>query len=766
MPWSELLDKLGTVTRTSETMAEYKAMKRDQQADVKDVGGFVGGYCNNGSRSDVRFRSVLCLDADYADNELWPDWSLLYGNAAAVYSTHKHTPEKQRLRLVVPLSRNVTPDEYQAIGRRVADTLGIDKFDDTTYQAQRVMFWPSCSTDGEFVFNYIDGEFLDPDKVLNTYVDWCDVSSWPMSSRVAEVVKKEATKQQDPLSKPGLIGAFCRAYSIHEAIAQFIPEYEPTDDGRYTYTEGSTAAGIVIYDDKFSYSHHATDPASMQLCNAWDLVRLHRYHELDDDCDPDTPMTKRPSYQAMCDLATADKKVVVQSVSDRMAEAEEAFNTPLEEGEDWRSKLETGKKGEILSTRENIMVILNHDPKLAGTLALNEMSQNIEMLSKTPWRRGKFPKAWVDADDSGLAHYLERTYGVDNKGKMFDAVNLVAMQHTYHPVRDYLDSCEWDGVPRVDTLFVNYLGAEDNEYVRTVTRKTLVGAVARIYDPGCKFDYVLTLRGSQGQGKSAFLGKLAVDWFTDSFNTVQGKEAYEQILGVWIVEIAELSAFRKAEVETIKQFVSKQSDRFRPAYGKRTQEFPRQCIFFGTTNETQFLRDNTGNRRFWILDTPNDPTQDQWADLTPETIKLIWGEAKKMYQDGEKLYLSREMEKVAREVQSMYEEENPNVGVVEEYLNRLLPEGWKDMDVYQRRNWLEGKNEGTVERRTVSAVEVWVEALNGNPDRFDGHAGKTVRDIMAKLPEWKRQGNYFISTGPYGRQRYYARRVTSDTTGA
>ena len=129
MKWSELLERMSKTVRTTETIAEYRAMTRDQQSERKDQGGFVGGYCNEGSRSNIRFRSVLCLDADFADNDLWSDWCMLYGNAGAVYSTHKHTPEKPRLRLVVPLARNVDPDEYQAIGRRVADTLGIDKFD-------------------------------------------------------------------------------------------------------------------------------------------------------------------------------------------------------------------------------------------------------------------------------------------------------------------------------------------------------------------------------------------------------------------------------------------------------------------------------------------------------------------------------------------------------------------------------------------------------------------------------------------------------------
>ena len=192
--WSELLDRLSQTTRTPETVAEYKSMSRDKQSDLKDVGGFVGGYCNNGSRSNVRHRSVLCLDADFADAELWPDWEFLYGNAAAIYSTHKHTPNKPRLRLVVPLARNVEPDEYQAIGRRVAATLGIDKFDDTSYQPQRLMYWPSTSQDGEYVFDYIDAPLLDPDVVLGTYHDWRDISAWPMSSRSSEIIKEIAAK--------------------------------------------------------------------------------------------------------------------------------------------------------------------------------------------------------------------------------------------------------------------------------------------------------------------------------------------------------------------------------------------------------------------------------------------------------------------------------------------------------------------------------------------------------------------------------------------
>ena len=758
LQWSELLARMEAVTRTPESVAEYKAMGREQQSEIKDVGGFVGGYCNNGSRSDIRHRSLVCLDADFATPGLWDDWTLLYGNAGAVYSTHKHTPEKPRLRLVIPLGRNVSPDEYQAIGRRIAATLGIDQFDDTSYQPQRMMYWPSASRDGEYVFRYYDGPLLDPDAILATYHDWRDISAWPASSRVAEVVQKSAAKQRDPLEKGGLVGAFCRTYSIEEAIAEFVPSYTPGSDGRYTYTEGSTADGVVLYDGKFSYSHHATDPASMQLCNAWDLVRLHRFSALDEDCAPGTQAAFLPSYKAMSELASSDERVKAQIVADRLAEAGEDFATDINVGgtdENWQAKLKVTERGGIASCIENVVVILNGDPSLSGCVGYNEMTHNIVATSSLPWRKVSGESQWTDADDADLRYYLERGYGLSGKDKIFDGLNVVAMSRKFHPVRDYLDGGRWDGVPRLERLLVDYLGAEDTPYTRTVTRKAMVAAVARIYRPGVKFDYMLTIRGRQGLGKSALIAKLGGAWFSDSFTTMQGKDAYEQVQGVWLMEIGELASMKKAETEQIKLYLSKQVDRFRPAYGRRIQEFPRQCIFIGTTNEEQFLRDTTGNRRFWVVDTPNTPARDMWTDLTPDVVQQVWAEAVSLYKKGEPLFLPAELEAAARAVQETYEEENPKVGIVARYLDRLLPENWAALDLYSRRQFLEGSDPGSVERQTVCTLEIWAEALGQSPDRMDRYASKEVREIMAKLPRWRHQGHAKITAGPYGRQRYY-----------
>lgn len=771
MTWGELLARLSETVRTPETVAEYKASSRDRQAEIKDVGGFVGGYCPNGRRADVESRSVLCLDVDFADTTLWDDFCNKITRAGAVYSTHKHTPDSPRLRLVIPLARDVSPDEYQAVGRKVADILGIDKFDDTTYQPERLMYWPSTSRDGEYIFHSYDAPFLHPDDVLALYRDWRDVSAWPMSSRQAGIVRRAAKKQADPLDKPGLVGAFCRAYSITAAIAAFVPEYVPCDvPDRYTYAGGSTAAGVIIYDDKFSFSHHATDPASGQLCNAWDLVRIHKYGPLDDDTDPDAPANQRPSYKAMCGLASGDSWVKAQILEDRRAELEafdtldgpDSPNSPNSPGEPdsstaWTDKLKLTDKGLLMQTIENAVVVLSNDPDLVGCIALNELQNNIVAVKRLPWRDVEQESPWVDSDDAQLRLYLEQRYGLNSKDKIFDAVNVVAQTNRFHPIREYLAGCSWDGIPRVDTLLVDYLGADDTEYTRAVTRKTLTAAVARIYNPGCKFDYMLTLQGRQGLGKSAIIAKLGGPWYSDTLTTVTGKEAYEQLVGVWIMEVGELAGMRIAESNAVKQFISKSSDRYRPAYGRRIQEFPRQCIFIGTTNEMQFLRDSTGNRRFWVVATPNDPARDMWTDLDADTVRQIWAEASHHYHAGETLYLPRELEEQARAVQEGFEEEDPHVGLVAEFLDRLLPPDWEEKDLFDRRQWLESGAAGTVRRETVCTAEIWAEALDSDPRKFDRYAGMKVRAILSKLPGWKSCGNLKIGTKPYGRQRYFER---------
>jgi len=322
-------------------------------------------------------------------------------------------------------------------------------------------------------------------------------------------------------------------------------------------------------------------------------------------------------------------------------------------------------------------------------------------------------------------------------------------------VKEYLNSLVWDGVKRLDTLLVDFFNAEDSEYTRAVTRKAFTAAVARIFTPGCKFDFMLLLVGKQGLGKSYFLKMMGGKWFSDSLTTVVGKEAYEQLQGVWLIEVGELSAAKKADIDALKHFISKQEDIFREAYGRRTGIYPRQCIFVGTTNDFEPLRDKTGGRRFWPVNVGKG-TQSLWEGIH---VDQIWAEAVESFKAGEKLFLPPELEKLAMRIQSEYTEESDKAGMVYEYMDTLLPENWEDMDLSSRRLFLSGDftaGEGTAKRTKVCTMEVWCECFGGDPKQLSNGQAREIRGILDNAEGWKRYPSKFTFQ-IYGRQRAYFR---------
>lgn len=767
--WSDLLDKLSQTTRTPETVAEYKKLSKAEKGRIKDVGGFVGGSLKEGRRlkANVQCRSLLTLDLDYVKDDIWEEITIIYSFCVCMYSTHTHTPDNPRLRLIIPLSRPVLPDEYQCIGRTIADDLGIDQFDDTTYDPERLMFWPSTPSDGEFVFKYQDLEWLNPDEILGRYkFGWQDVSYWPESSRARARLNKALSKQEDPLTKKGIIGAFCRTYSITEAIEEFLSDvYVPgKDDTRYTYAEGSTTGGVVIYDDKFSYSHHGTDPASNILCNAFDLVRIHRFGELDVDAKEGTPANRLPSFTKMTEFASSDKKVRETIGKEKMQAAQDDFDRVVAEDEtDWLDKLEYTEQGKIRSTISNFNLIIENEPLLKGKIAYNEFSNRANVIGRLPWRKKDNLSDWNDTDDSGIREFIEKYYGISSTAKCADALALSFEKHSFHPIKDYLNGLLWDGRKRVETLFIDYLGAEDNSYVRVVAKKILTAAVARVMEPGCKFDNMPVLAGPQGIGKSTIIKKLGKDWFSDSLTTVNGKEAYEQLQGVWILEMSEMMATRKADIEATKQFLSKQEDIYRVAYGRRTSHFPRQCVFIGTTNDREFLRDRTGNRRFWPIDVGINEIRKSVFNMTNYDIDQIWAEAVELWNNKEPLYLSPEEEKEALKQQESHSEESAKAGLIEEFLDRKLPENWYDLDTYKRKEYIQGDGfnsqvEGNMQRNKTCVIEIWVELFNGDPKQLTPMLSREINDILSGLHEWEKARNPLTFGKNYGKQRAYIRK--------
>lgn len=761
--WDELCRRLSETHVTTETMDEFRSMKRADQDNIKDIGGFVGGHLlgRRRKKEEVKCRSMLTLDMDFGTPGIIDEVEMLADYGFCVYSTHKHTPEKPRLRFIIPLSRDVSPEEYQAVARLAAADIGIEYFDDTTYEPNRMMFWPSTSADGKFEFRKTDGPALDPDEYLSRYKDWRNIASWPVSSRETKETAERAKKQADPLTKKNIVGAFCRTYAITDAIEKFLGGvYEPSAfDGRYDYVPGEGSAGVQLFDGKWAYSHHGTDPAHGRLLNAFDLVRIHKFGKLDAKADEETEASKLPSWKAMCEFAAEDPEVRMQLARDRQAQAAEDFSGG--DDDSWKAALEVDKSGRFKDSLDNIMLILRHDPGLAN-IAFNCHRDGIDASGGLPWEQAK--DGWNDSDFAALKVYIARLYGIYAPNKTKDGVVVVAHERAYHPIKQYLESLpDWDGIHRVETLLVDYFGAEDTGYTRAVTRKTMIAAAARIYRPGTKFDSVLILNGPQGIGKSTFFSKLAGEWFSDSLtlSDMRDKAGPEKLLGYWILELGELAGIRKMDVETVKSFVSRRDDKYRAAYGVNVESHPRQCVIVGSTNsESGFLRDITGNRRFWPVKVNGSGKKKSWQ-ITGEEVKQIWAETLVLWQKGEKLYLEGDEAREAAEQQAEAMEADEREGMVREYLDTLLPKDWDNMDLLQRRNFLDGAGvtdigaKGTEARTRVCNLEIWCECFRKNASDLRKSDSYEIAGIMNRISGWAKTGP--VRFPVYGRQRGYER---------
>lgn len=766
--WSKFLDRISEPTITNETYAQFIRATKAEQSKIKDVGGYIGATLLNGRRKKeaVQNKQLITLDIDFSYNDFWWDFTLLYDCAACIHSTHKSSANKPRHRLIIPLDREVSAEEYEPIARRIASNMNIELFDQSTFETNRLMYWPSISSDAEYYFEYQDGPILCADSILNTYTNWQDICEWPHSSAQTSELSQKVKKQEDPCEKKGIIGVFCRAYTIQEAIDKFLPHiYEKAGENRYTYSKGSTAAGAVIYEDKFLYSNHGTDPAGGRLCNAFDLVRIHLFGDKDIDGayknDKD-----RPSFKAMEKFASDDKHTKIVLAEEKFEQAKEEFENQIgiDENYDnsWTSELKVNAKGEYENSSTNINLILKNDQILKNSIMLNLFDNRRYLTKDMPWRKLEVkPDNVKDVDYSGIRNYIECIYGITSSMKIDDSIAIEVQKQSYHPIREYIKSLHWDGKNRVDTLLIDYFGAYDTEYSRATIRKALCAAVARVFEPGIKYDMVLILVGPQGTYKSTFVRKLGMKWFSDTFTTMQGKEAYEQLQGAWIIEIAELSALKKSESENIKQFISKCEDTFRPAYSRTVEIFKRQCVFFGTTNNADFLKDPTGNRRFNPVDVHIDnATKSVPNDLTQNEIDQIWAEAYQIYLSGEALFFDNsQVANDAKKEQAKHSSTDERLGIIEEYLNKLLPDDWDKKDLYERRTWLDDplSKKGSIKRDYVCVAEIWCECLEKDKNEMNRYNTREINDILKNLEDWE-----FVSSTKhfeiYGKQKYFKRK--------
>lgn len=792
---SELAERLRVAARGSETLDEYLRLPKRDQDRLKDVGGFVGGTLAGGHRkaSAVTGRDLVTLDLDNipagATDDVLRRLDGL-GCGFIVYSTRKHEPGKPRLRCLFPTDRTMTADEYEPIARKMASLIGMALMDPTTFEASRLMYWPSCCKDSQYVYHYADKPFLSADGMLGMYGDWRNIDEWPVVPGTENKHVRLAAKQGNPLEKHGVVGAFCRQYDIYQAIEKFLPGvYEEVEDkaDRLTFIDGSTVGGAIVYEDgKFLFSHHATDPVSSKLVNAFDLVRLHKFGDEDDDAEPGTPVNRLPSYNAMSAFALQDEAVAGELSQTRYEQAVQDFGAPqvIESNSESSNqshsqavesqatpapaKVDTSflrklkihpSTGQFLKTMENAQIAMEGDPNLAGRIRMDVFADAITGYAPLPWsprNEETGPFRWSENDDGGLRGYMEKLLGFKTKDTIQDALNQCALKNRYNPVADFLNGLKWDGAHRLDTLFIDYLGAADTPYTRAVTRKSFVAAVARAILPGVKYDTMPVLTGAQGLGKTTLIQKMGKDWFTNSIESFEGKDAAELLQGVWVIEIGEMSAYKKSDLDTIKGFLSRTEDQYRAAYARKTEKHPRRCVFFGTSNRDDYLRDPTGGRRFLPIDVGvQKPSKSVFKDLDGE-VDQLWAEAVMYWRLGESLFLTGELEREAKRQQEEHSETDPWEAAILDFVERKVPADWQKKDINARSLYWSGEFgkpesiEPVGDRDRICAPEIWIECLGNRDLRFMTRRDVVaINDVLRRIPGWEKRRNGY-RFGPYG----------------
>lgn len=309
----------------------------------------------------------------------------------------------------------------------------------------------------------------------------------------------------------------------------------------------------------------------------------------------------------------------------------------------------------------------------------NEFADRIEFNFPAPWHPTDSPQLfWTSKDAVQLKHWLgvKQFYDVTTVLCTEAIISLATTMYRYHPIKKYLEDLVWDGVPRLDSWLSEYLGAPQNDYTKAVGKNTLIAAVARVYEPGCKFDHVLVLEGAQGIGKSSLIEKLfGVEFYRDFFIDPHNKDVVDAMKGAWCVEASEMEMVRRSEVQALKSFLARKTDFVRPAYGRSTEVTPRQCIFIGTVNpekgDPTYLTDNTGNRRFW-------PVAATKADFNriAEDRDQIWAEAYLRYSKREEYYLhTQELCQAATNEQAARTVRDPWVDIIQDWMARQLQAG-------------------------------------------------------------------------------------------
>lgn len=699
LDWPALVRQLSTYIPSPETLKAFNALDKDAQLHLKDRGWWNGCTYTGSRRSADAIRSldVLTFDLDHGTpgtpDILRARLEPLCGGRFASFmgSTRKHTPGQPRLRLVIPLARSVTVDESEYLKRSIANELGMALFDPVTFRANQIMFWPSNCSDGEIITELFDcANWLDPDTTLPP--DWAnDRDIWPLHpNENPSATAARSGKRSDPRQRDDLIGLFCRTYTIGETIHEFLAEIyrSGSQSGRWTHASATTGNGAVEYENGlFFYSHHQTDPVNGLLCNAWDLVRIHRFGALDDRAKPGGDTSKLPSSAAMRDFVSGLDSIQTGLEKDAMA-AFEPIADPVSSQSlsDLFGALEKNNRGKVCASYDNLLMIACRHPLFGRNLAFNHNIGAPVWLSPMPWH-DKLQRESItdtteglryrDNDDMEIRDFWVRQFrGMElpSLPAIRDVCSMAALRHGFHPIRDAFSTLPtWDGIPRLDTVLSRFLGCADTTYTRAISRKFFCAVVARALHPGIKFDSMLVMIGPQGQGKSTFCETIAGNpsWYRESLPPISRMaDVVSAIKSKLICEWSEMSGMASTEIEGIKAFLSSRHDEARLSYERHTLSYPRQAVLIGTSNDETPLRDRTGGRRFWPVHVSAG-----FIDCAGFALErsAVMSEAAAALAAGETLYLAGDAATDALAAQEEAREVDPGEETINAWLDGSVP---------------------------------------------------------------------------------------------
>ncbi len=794
--------------RTKETVLEYQKGNKQLRDNAKDVGAFLMGNTteNRRDRLAIELRNMITLDLDYCPENIM---TILQEKANTilnfrffVYSTHSHTSKKPRLRLIAPLLYDIKPEEYEAAASRLCSKIGIEFFDATTIQSNRIMYFPSTSIDGDYIcesFNDDKGD-LDAQILLDEYYDYHNIDEWQRphyfdgrsSGKINRGTIPDSTK-----TKWRMVNSFNTEYTITDAIDTFLSDIykkeNSKNNNRYTFIGGESRNGLHILNPQYAYSHHATDPAQGRLLNAFDIVRIHKFgkqdlHKTDNEIYDDYGNTS--SFKAMCDFIKTMPNVMkhdpkIKEQETQLIELMEKFDVDTTDNEniEWHNLfIRDNKSNALIRHPYNIGIIIANDPLLKDLFFYDTIKQQICFLRAPFWDTDiKKGDGLRDLDMQHIAQYIAQPpYFQSGKDAMENAVMVEAYKKKINYPKHFLSTLpEWDGVERVETVFIDLFDVGDCSFIREATKKWFTALVARIMEPGCKFDYTVSLIGAVGIGKSMF-GKslIAIDWDGDMANIEKAnyffsdkeidlrneRDTIDALRGVCILEIAEFDKyFTKYDKATLKSFMTKTKDRFIERYGKRSIDVPRSFIMLATTNEQRPIKNVEDERRFmpFYSNLPKHKAlifdQTKW---NKEIRDQVLAEALHYYFTGYS-FSAPFNPKQQREWDMLLDRaslENDYFGIVEEYVNNKFPVQFFDLEFHQQKSWWREKTDGGYHRSLrdeFSIKEIYCIALDkrlgDNPDFYER---KDIEQALNRLG-FERQGNSRKTFGDLGRQIYY-----------